>query len=321
MKKIHPHFISKLFIITLHFLFVFQYGEKICQADERLAPEIKHFVLPYLAKNSSSQETCHLAASTLALFQDEKKLSYSDLNRIFLLKNIDNKQFNNGEKFALQLRNISNFYNNVRTHSGFSVPEESLQDAFLHEHSQQQLTAIVEKSQERLYSEVGGLLILHQTHDNPSLEFVPIKGIDEEFTRELRQADGNFSLQWKLLRDNPQRFYFLEFDYHACLRQLNRKISMEAKEARLKMFLDLYFFTSKYTYEPSFEDFIEVVGIGLKGRYLGLFHVHPEENLPSLEDKAASLLQPQYVVVPRENGVSLYRCRWGGCQEVGKSGP
>jgi hypothetical protein len=205
------------------------------------------------------------------------------------------------------LLNVIAHRNQLRTTPYQRVSTEALRQSLRRPRSLAAVAEMIRRSANRRYSEVGGLaMVEHDEDGSPVLALHQVRGVDQDFVERLDAAASDFNLTLRIMRANPGRFKYVEFDYQAALRELGKPYSPEQHRRRLDMFLDIYFLHNKMTYEPSETHLLALVGRGLRGEHVAGFHVHPLDNPPSIEDKLVALTRRILVIVPRNRGFDLY---------------
>lgn len=206
-----------------------------------------------------------------------------------------------------RLLNCQQFFRSVENTPFRRVSSDVLRAAMRHPDSIAAMAEAIRQSEDRRYSEIGGLVFVEYVGnraDHISVRFIP--GRDEAFTRQLIEASSDLNRAIHLLATNAGRFDFMQDDYAITLRELRKPFSVEQRMRRLNLFLDLYGFMSKMSYEPSEPHYMDVLSQGVRGEFVAGFHVHPLDNLPSAEDKAIALTKRMLVLVPRTNGFDLF---------------
>ncbi len=203
--------------------------------------------------------------------------------------------------------NIQAGYQQITTTPYKKVSFKMLKKAVHHPTSIQNINQAIAQSSTKATSELGGLMFIrHDESGEPYIALINIPGRDEQYVESLQRSMDDLNATIQLLRSGSKHFDFLSYEYDAAMRALCSNLTTNQKRKRLDQFLDLYFFMARNTYLPSQAYIFKVLADGLKGDFVGGFHVHPPNNQPSYEDKRNSLIQRVIIIVPTGKGFTLY---------------
>jgi len=182
---------------------------------------------------------------------------------------------------------------------------ENLERAFLSQESRSRITELVEKSMENNRSETGGVATLDES--GGEVNFLPIESLNEKLMDYLESAGRDPVSAMECLEDIRPVLPVLKI---RAARTLDAMISASTQKEKLMIyrgFLDLYRTYSVYSYDlDQASQYAAIAASGAPGYYLGLFHVHPQNNRPSPEDRIQSFLKPNIVIVPLNHGYEIH---------------
>jgi len=187
------------------------------------------------------------------------------------------------------------------------VSFRQLEAAFQNEVSIQNIkTGIARQSQSQV-AELGGFLTIEHDPEGPatlSLHFVQSEG--EDFVRQYKETMADWKKLVELMQHHPAEFALMAHQYRACLKTMELKISEEKKKKRVLDFAELYLFMAKNTFCPDIVRYLTLLSDeSVRGLYVADFHIHPQNNEVSFQDKENSKDQRVLVIIPREAGFDL----------------
>jgi hypothetical protein len=177
----------------------------------------------------------------------------------------------------------------------------------LHSASRAAIMELIRLDQQEKTSEIGGVVTVQQ--DAGFLEFHVIESENARWVRRLQNIDSPAVFARELQSMLPS----IPFLRVRAERTLDVLLSPEKHSDNDKVqdaidsFLDLLQYHSQYSYIlDQGTQYAAIAEAGIHGIYMGVFHVHPPGNPPSLEDKAGSILRKNFVIVPGDGDVEVH---------------
>jgi len=162
---------------------------------------------------------------------------------------------------------------------------------------------MLETDETEQFSETGGVVTYNQKKN--ILEFTIIESDNARWVKNLRKCDSPFLYARELSKIMKQLPY-LTVRASRTLSIIKEGDTRQQLDA-MKSFSELVEFQSRYSYILNQDtQYASIATQGISGIYMGVFHVHPLNNQPSIEDKLGSLLRKNFVLVPTTDGVEVH---------------
>ncbi len=213
---------------------------------------------------------------------------------------------------------LANLLNNLNAffHVNSSVSREFFTKDFIsqrirHPKSQKQITELIELDKRLGISELGGVVIADPEKEH--MEFYVIQSENERWIRQLEKSSDPETFARTLHRIRP-KMPFLQSRAQRTIDTLeSSETDISQKQVAIDSFMELLLFYSKYSYIlDQGSQYAAIARLGLSGIYMGLFHVHPEDNPPSYEDKIGSILRKNFVLVPVDQFIDVHYLDFSG---------
>ncbi len=208
-----------------------------------------------------------------------------------------------------QLQNINNFLFMNRAVPKSEIAFERIQKAVLSDASIQSIRTIVMMSMKETQSELGGLASIDPSGSHIHFLLVPSETDDLLASMEICDDPAEAV---KTLRDLHARLPFLTIRAERTIDFLESDHPEEQKRHYYHEFLGLFRFYAAYSYLLGQErQFVYIAQHRLPGYFIGVFHIHPSGNPPSVEDRLGSFLQKNLVIEPKEDGFEVHYIFYG----------
>lgn len=167
------------------------------------------------------------------------------------------------------------------------------------------LTQLIQEDSHRLASETGGVVLLDPAKQ--TLKFHVIRSDNEIWYHTLAEQESpeQFVLELKKIRSTLP---YLKVRANRTISIIENEVDTEAEQRQeMARFLDLLLTHTRYSYVlDQRTQYSTIAQEGWYGYYMGVFHIHPPDNPPSIEDKIGSLLRKNFVVVPRDPSIEVH---------------
>ncbi|MCD4653319.1 hypothetical protein K8T06_05235 [bacterium] len=182
---------------------------------------------------------------------------------------------------------------------------ENIRHVMLKSESKAAVERMIEIDRSEDISETGGVVILDPKKN--ILRFFVIEPDNARWMRKLQEAESPKAFVHELKRIKPLLPY-LSVRADRTIAILENKTNTDKKsQETINGFLDLFRFHSRYSYIlDQGTQYAAIAEQNISGIYMGIFHVHPPDNQPSIEDKIGSLLRKNFVLIPVENGIEVH---------------
>ncbi len=201
---------------------------------------------------------------------------------------------------------------NAFFHLNSAVPRslfspDSVRQLVLHSRSRAAIEDLIQRDYEETITEIGGIVTVPQGAD--FLEFHLIDSENARLVRRLQtiSTPKAFARDLSLLLPSLP---FLQVRAQRTIDILTTEADLtddQQKEDTIESFMDLLIYYSRHSYIlEQGTQYAAVAEAGISGVYMGVFHIHPPGNPPSLEDKAGSLLRKNFVIVPEADHIQIH---------------
>jgi hypothetical protein len=181
----------------------------------------------------------------------------------------------------------------------------NLEKAFLSQTSNKNIVELIKSSRKNTRSETGGVATLDES--GRWINFLPIESLNEKVVKKLEKVNQDPLSAIQYLERIRNELPILKIRAARTVDAMKSASTDEEKLDIYSAFINLYRTYSVYSYDlDQATQYAEIAASGAHGYYLGLFHVHPQNNRPSFEDRIQSFLKPNIVVVPLENGYEIH---------------
>jgi len=193
-----------------------------------------------------------------------------------------------------------------------SVPKtyysiENIRQAILSEKSIASIKQLIIRDKTNNFSETGGVASL----DESCIHFLPVESNNEEYAKLLSSYESPSEALMKL-NSVHEHLPFLKTRAMYIIKILEGNLPNEAKTKVYREFLNLFLFYSRHSYVlDQSKQYSWIAKYDAPGYYLGLFHVHPQDNAPSPEDRIESILRRNLIIMPTENGFDIHYLFYG----------
>ncbi len=201
---------------------------------------------------------------------------------------------------------------NAYFHLNSAVPRslfssDSVQQLLLHSRSRTAIEELIRQDSEEMITEIGGIVTVP-----PQADFLEFHVIDSENARLVRRLQAitspkDFARELTLILPSLP---YLRVRAQRTIDILASKAgasSDQQQEDAIESFMDLLLYYSKHSYIlDQGTQYATIAEAGIFGFYMGVFHVHPPGNPPSMEDKVGSLLRKNFVIVPETDHVQIH---------------
>jgi hypothetical protein len=213
---------------------------------------------------------------------------------------------------------LSYLLNQLNTffHFNSAVPQEYFTSDFikgriLHPLSRDRIIELIEIDKRESISEIGGVVIADPEKDY--MEFHIIESDNARWVRSLRQNTDPEMFSVTLRKILPK----LPFVRLRAQRTLDILQSTDTdndnKQLAIDSFMELLSYYSRYSYIlDQGSQYAAIAKLGISGVYMGIFHIHPEDNLPSMDDKIGSILRKNFVFVPTTDAIEVHYLDFSG---------
>ncbi|MBN1296345.1 hypothetical protein JXA80_06165 [bacterium] len=170
---------------------------------------------------------------------------------------------------------------------------------------------LIGMDREETMSETGGMVVLDPTSGR--ILFHVIRPDNARWLDRLNRADSDQAFSAELTRILPS-LPFIRVRAQRTLDILGDPgASLDERSSARSGFLDLLTGFSRYSYIlDQGTQYAAVAEYGIVGTYMGVFHLHPPDNPPSIEDKIGSILRKNFVVIPHETGFEVHYLDFSG---------
>lgn len=181
---------------------------------------------------------------------------------------------------------------------------ENVRNVLNHPRSKATVETMIARDRDETVTETGGVVTLDPSGE--FLRFHPIRSDNGRWIDRLKIPESPAGFAVELRRILPDLPYLKVRAKRALMLTEDDTLPEAERAAARDDFIDLLSYRSRYSYFlEQGTQYAAIAEQGINGVYMGVFHVHPPDNPPSMEDRAGSIFRKNFVLIPVAGGVEV----------------